>query len=188
MKYFIYIATGVLAIAFGVLLGVYLTNLNEIVYTVMLYCGFLLAHFLLRLVFSIFVNMIPHDSNVYSMDNDLYCASERQSKLLEKSKIKQIKEKIITYDRSIFDIDTHGILKVNYEMTKAEIIHGHCFILNFFLMFLLFVSHNPSIVWIYFLVITIMFGFLSDFFQFFTQRYNLRKLHRIYALKERKTK
>ncbi len=135
--------------------------------------GTIAYHLIMRLLVGLLFNLTMNNKADYK--KSWYQVSSREMSLYEKLKVKKWKEKMPTYDASLFDPKRHTWVEIIQAMCQAELVHETIAILSFL----------PIIAGIWFgdfpvFIITSLAAAAVDMSFVIIQRYNRQRIMKIF--------
>lgn len=153
----------------------------DIVLTLAITLGTTLYHFIMRLLVGLAFNQTMRNRADYT--KSWYQVSHFENRIYKKLNVKKWKNRMPTYDSSLFDTKIHSLHKIVQAMCQAELVHEMIVVLSFV----------PIVAGVWFgaypvFVITSILAAMFDLIFVMIQRYNRQRVIKLMKYKEGKSK
>lgn len=169
MKQTMYALTAFFTIGFIILIGSHAFRPHPALLACAITFGTTAYHFIMRMTVGTAVNFILRNQIDPSLSWFQLRACE--DKLYEKWKVKTWKEKLPSYDPSLFSLKTHSLEEIASAMCQAELVHEIIVLLSF-VPLLLAIPFGTFIVFL----LTSLAAAAFDSLFVITQRYNRKRI------------
>ena len=149
----------------------------DIILTFGIILGTTSYHFIMRLLVALIINLTMSNREDYTMSS--YQVSNFQNRIYNKLNVKKWKNRMPTYDASLFDVKVHSLQEIVQAMCQAELVHEMIVVLSFV----------PIVAGFWFgaypvFVITSALAAMLDLMFVMVQRYNRQRVIKLMKYKE----
>lgn len=153
----------------------------DIILTVAIILGTTSYHFIMRLLVGLIFNQVMRNRADYT--KSWYQVSNFENRIYKKLNVKKWKNRMPTYDSSLFDTKIHSLQEIVQAMCQAELVHEMIVVLSFV----------PIVAEVWFgaypvFVITSALAAMLDLMFVMVQRYNRQRVIKLMKYKEGKSR
>ena len=153
----------------------------DIILTFAITLGTTSYHFIMRLLVGLIFNQVMRNRADYT--KSWYQVSNFENRIYKKLNVKKWKNRMPTYDSSLFDTKIHSLQEIVQAMCQAELVHEMIVVLSFV----------PIVAGVWFgvypvFVITSILAAMFDLIFVMIQRYNRQRVIKLMKYKEGKSR
>jgi hypothetical protein len=153
----------------------------DIILTFAIILGTTSYHFIMRLLVGLIFNLTMRNRTDYT--KSWYQVSNFENRIYKKLNVKKWKNRMPTYDASLFDVKVHSLQEIVQAMCQAELVHEMIVVLSFV----------PIVAGVWFgaypvFVITSALAAMLDLMFVMVQRYNRQRVIKLMKYKEEKSR